>query len=52
VSRALLVAALTALFPAAGHAWGTNGHAMVADIALAQLSDPASGSPAALSEIR
>jgi len=37
----LLSAAALACLPAVGRAWGTNGHAMVADIAQAQLSEPA-----------
>lgn len=38
--------------PLAGKAWGTNGHAMVADIAMEILSDPKTGSPATVAKLQ
>jgi hypothetical protein len=48
------VALAAAIFcaPTVGKAWGTNGHAMVADVAMKILSDPTSGSPATLAALQ
>ncbi len=47
----ILVAALLCI-PKAGWAWGANGHAMVADIAMDVLSDPKTGSPATIASLQ
>ena len=47
----LLGAALLAL-PSSSRAWGTNGHAMVADIAMDVLSDPKTGSPETIAHLQ
>jgi hypothetical protein len=38
--------------PAASRAWGVNGHAMVADIAMDILSDPKTGSPSTIASLQ
>jgi hypothetical protein len=38
--------------PSASRAWGTNGHAMVADIAMDVLSDPKTGSPSTVAALQ
>lgn len=48
----LAVAAAILCAPTAGKAWGVNGHAMVADLAMKILSDPRTGSPAVLAELQ
>lgn len=48
----LAIAAAILCAPTAGKAWGTNGHAMVADIAMKILSDPKTGSPGVLAELQ
>lgn len=48
----LAVAAALLGTPMAGKAWGTNGHAMVADLAMTILSDPKTGSPATVATLR
>lgn len=48
----LAVAAALLGTPMAGKAWGTNGHAMVADLAMSILSDPKTGSPATIAALQ
>ena len=48
----LAVAAALLGTPTAGQAWGVNGHAMVADIAMKILSDPATGAPATVAALQ
>ena len=47
----LLASTLLSL-PSASWAWGANGHAMVADIAMDILSDPKTGSPSTVASLR
>ena len=48
----LAVAAALLGAPMAVKAWGTNGHAMVADIAMRILSDPKTGSPGTVAKLQ
>jgi hypothetical protein len=48
----LAVAAALLGTPMAGKAWGVNGHAMVADLAMSVLSDAKTGSPTAVATLQ
>lgn len=48
----LAIAATLLCVPSAGRAWGVNGHAMVADLAMNILSDPKTGSPGTLASLQ
>jgi hypothetical protein len=50
LSAIILASAALTLSPTAS-AWGPNGHAIVADIAMRILSDPATGSPSTVAKI-
>ena len=45
LTSCLMLGAALLCAPSPGRAWGVNGHAMVADIAMTILSDPKTGSP-------
>jgi hypothetical protein len=52
LTASLLLAASISCLPSASWAWGANGHAMVADIAMDILSDPKTGSPSTVAKLQ
>ena len=52
LTSCLVLSATLLSLPAASHAWGTNGHAMVADLAMNILSDPKTGSATTVASLQ
>lgn len=52
LTSCLMLGASLLSLPSASHAWGANGHAMVADLAMNILSDAKRGSPGTVASLR